>query len=425
MNRARRSRKAQAPRGVLGDITNNVPRPAALEKKVQTNSGTKRKYASSLDSSSVSKLAAESLTPTSRFHLGTPDSISAHIDRLGLQHERSSSLKKSSKRRLDHKSRSSRSSPPSSPSHSSDPILDPRSDIGESVEWCDRRSPIKSDDGTKMADYQPVEVSIPDCDLADSDPQYPLEYLPEILAHYRKKETREAVSPEYISLQPDIDYRMRAVLVDWLVEVHHNFKLVEPTLFLTINIVDRFLSRRRVTRAKLQLVGCASMLLASKYQEIFAPEIMDFVYISAAAYDRDDIIKMEQVIISTINFSLSVITPYQFAMRFVRVSQTNETIKFMVLYILELSFMNLKFLSYRPSMMAATALFIALKLIPSSSWSKTLEEQTGYSVEQMNGCLRDCYQLLTVPNRRAVAIAKKFSSSKVCRVSQIQWKRST
>ena len=87
--------------------------------------------------------------------------------------------------------------------------------------------------------------------------------------------------------QDDINDRMRAILVDWLVEVHLKFKLMPETLYLTVNIIDRFLEVRSVMRSKLQLVGVTAMLLASKYEEIYAPEVRDFVYITDRAYTRE------------------------------------------------------------------------------------------------------------------------------------------
>lgn len=74
--------------------------------------------------------------------------------------------------------------------------------------------------------------------------------------------------------QPDINVKMRGILVDWLIEVHRKFELMPETLYLTINIVDRFLSEKAVSRRELQLVGISSMLIASKYEEIWAPEVI-------------------------------------------------------------------------------------------------------------------------------------------------------
>jgi len=77
--------------------------------------------------------------------------------------------------------------------------------------------------------------------------------------------------------QNDINEKMRSILVDWLVEVHVKFKLLPETLFLTINLIDRYLESKKVLRQKLQLVGVTAMLIASKYEEIYAPEVKDFV----------------------------------------------------------------------------------------------------------------------------------------------------
>ena len=78
----------------------------------------------------------------------------------------------------------------------------------------------------------------------------------------------------YMDLQPDINAKMRSILVDWLIEVHRKFDLMPETLYLTMNIVDRFLSVKVVPRKELQLVGISAMLIACKYEEIWAPEVL-------------------------------------------------------------------------------------------------------------------------------------------------------
>jgi cyclin B len=77
---------------------------------------------------------------------------------------------------------------------------------------------------------------------------------------------------------------MRAVLIDWLVDVHYKFKLLPETIFLTVNLIDRFLEKVSISRKKLQLVGVACMFIASKYEEIYAPELKDFAYVTDSAY---------------------------------------------------------------------------------------------------------------------------------------------
>ena len=83
---------------------------------------------------------------------------------------------------------------------------------------------------------------------------------------------------------------MRTVLVDWLIEVHLKFTLLPETLYLTVNLIDRYLALESVSRKRLQLVGVTAMLIASKYEEIYPPEIKDFVFVTDQAYNRDDVL---------------------------------------------------------------------------------------------------------------------------------------
>lgn len=95
----------------------------------------------------------------------------------------------------------------------------------------------------------------------------------------------------YIEFQTDIHDKMRSILIDWLVDVHLKFKLRPETLYLTVNIIDRYLARTIVSRGSLQLVGVTAMLIASKYEEIYSPIVKDFVYITDNAYTREEILK--------------------------------------------------------------------------------------------------------------------------------------
>lgn len=87
----------------------------------------------------------------------------------------------------------------------------------------------------------------------------------------------ENIVTDYIGTQPDLNAKMRSILIDWLIEVHRKFELMPETLYLTVNIVDRFLSLKTVPRRELQLVGVSSMLIACKYEEIWAPEVYQWL----------------------------------------------------------------------------------------------------------------------------------------------------
>jgi len=108
------------------------------------------------------------------------------------------------------------------------------------------------------------------------------------------------------SVQTDINPMMRSILLDWLVEVGMEYRLTSDTLFLSAAYIDRFLSLVDVKRNRLQLVGVTAMLVASKYEEIWAPEVRDFVYISDRAYTRDQILNMEKIMLNSLRFNLTV-----------------------------------------------------------------------------------------------------------------------
>ena len=86
---------------------------------------------------------------------------------------------------------------------------------------------------------------------------------------------------------------MRAILIDWLIDVHIKFKLWPETLFLTIHLIDRLCEFTKVKKSEMQLVGISAMLIAAKYEEIYPPTLKDFVYICNNGFSASQILGME------------------------------------------------------------------------------------------------------------------------------------
>lgn len=124
--------------------------------------------------------------------------------------------------------------------------------------------------------------------------------------------TRNRPKHGYMKKQPDITHTMRTILVDWLVEVSEEYKLHSETLCLAVSYIDRFLSCMSVVRAKLQLVGTAAMFIAAKYEEIYPPDVAEFVYITDDTYTKKQVLRMEQLILKVLSFDLSVPTTMVF-----------------------------------------------------------------------------------------------------------------
>ncbi|KAG5053244.1 hypothetical protein JHK87_005442 [Glycine soja] len=246
------------------------------------------------------------------------------------------------------------------------------------------------------------------------------EYIDDIYKFYKETEEEGCVH-DYMGSQPDINAKMRSILVDWLIEVHRKFELMPETLYLTLNIVDRFLSVKAVPRRELQLVGISSMLIASKYEEIWAPEVNDFECISDNAYVSQQVLMMEKTILRKLEWYLTVPTPYHFLVRYIKASTpSDKEMENMVFFLAELGLMHYPTaILYRPSLIAAAAVFAArCTLGRSPFWTSTLKHYTGYSEEQLRDCAKIMVNLhAAAPGSKLRAVYKKFCNSDLSAVA--------
>ncbi|XP_073222884.1 G2/mitotic-specific cyclin S13-7-like isoform X4 [Cicer arietinum] len=261
---------------------------------------------------------------------------------------------------------------------------------------------------------------IVDIDAGDANNELAaVEYIEDIYKFYKIIEN-ESRPHDYMDSQPEINERMRAILVDWLVDVHTKFELSPETLYLTINIVDRFLAINLVSRRELQLVGISAMLMASKYEEIWPPEVNDFVCLSDRAYTHEQILMMEKTILGKLEWTLTVPTPFVFLVRFIKASvsaslsvpsEQDDALENMSHFLSELGMMHYESLRYCPSMVAASAVFAArctLNKVP--VWNETLKVHTGYSEEQLMDCARMLVSFhSSVGNGKLKVVFKKYS----------------
>ena len=163
-------------------------------------------------------------------------------------------------------------------------------------------------------------------------------------------------------MQKDISKKMRAVLLDWLVDVHLKFRLLPETLFLTVNIIDRFLEKVCIKRQKLQLVGVTAMFIASKYEEIYAPELRDFAYVTDSAYTKKDILKMEGIILNELEFNVTTTSPLRFLNRYSSICGMSPKCYHLALYLLELSLIDYRMVKHTPSNLACSAIYLVNKI---------------------------------------------------------------
>uniref|UniRef100_A0A1J3K6R0 Cyclin-A3-2 n=3 Tax=Noccaea caerulescens TaxID=107243 RepID=A0A1J3K6R0_NOCCA len=236
-----------------------------------------------------------------------------------------------------------------------------------------------------------------DIDARSDDPKMCGPYVTDIYEYLREMEVKPKLRPlpDYIEkVQKDVTPSMRGVLVDWLVEVAEEYKLVSETLYLTVSYIDRFLSLKTVNKQRLQLVGVSAMLIASKYEEISPPKVEDFCYITDNTFTKQDVVKMEADILLALQFELGRPTISSFIRRFTRVAQEDFQVPHLQLeplccYLSELSILDYKAVKFVPSLLAASAVFLARFIIRPKQhpWNQMLEEYTKYKAADLQECV--------------------------------------
>eukprot|EP00808_Paulinella_micropora_P007906 g73776.t1 len=210
-----------------------------------------------------------------------------------------------------------------------------------------------------------------------------VEYLLDIDCALRDNELKYRPKPDYMtSVQNDINHTMRGILVAWLVEVAEEYNLSSQTLFLTVSYIDRLLSVVSVHRTKLQLIGITSMLIASKYEEIYPPSVDDFVYIADHTYTRDEVLRMETVILNTLKFALTNATAWEFVRRYTKLGGLEARTVALSHYLAEMFLQEPQHVSEIPSQVAAASCWIAHWAAHSTAW-RDLQNVSGYSLDMI------------------------------------------
>lgn len=249
------------------------------------------------------------------------------------------------------------------------------------------------------------------------------EYRTEIFVYLRVLQLEHRPRKNYMLKQPDISYGMRAILVDWLVEVVEEYRMKTETLYLAVSYIDRFLSYMSVVRGKLQLVGTAAMFIASKFEEIYPPDVKDFVFITDDTYSKKQVLRMEHLILKVLSFDLSTPTILCFLTDFATNYPTTDKVKYLAMYLGELTLLEADpFLGFLPSEIAASALIIARYTLLDNEeiFPDKLQEVVDHHIED----LIDCISALDATFKKSQtisqkAIQEKYKSDKYQNVSSI------
>ena len=223
----------------------------------------------------------------------------------------------------------------------------------------------------------------------NNNPQEVDEYFKEIFCDMQLKENTHLVDPNYLkNIQKTINQKMRAILIDWIVDVHNKYKLKPETLYLTVNIIDRFLSKQNVTTIKLQLVGVVSLLIASKYEDIHPPLVKELADITDGAYVPSQLISMENQILSCLNFDLFYPTQWHFLECYKKKLNLNGFVFYFAWYLMELGLIDFNLISYKGSVIASSVVMLSMKKFKVYD-AKEFEKVTGYREKDLENCIKD------------------------------------
>ncbi|CAA7013433.1 unnamed protein product [Microthlaspi erraticum] len=254
------------------------------------------------------------------------------------------------------------------------------------------------------------------------DPQLCGAFASDIYEHLRSLEVKKRPALDYMErIQLNINASMRSILIDWLVEVAEEYRLLPETLYLAVNYVDRYLSGNAMTKQNLQLLGISCMMIAAKYEEVFVPLVEDFCYITDNTYLKNELLEMESSVLNYLKFELTTPTAKCFLRRFVRAAQGKKEVPSLLFeclasYLTELSLLDYAMLRYAPSLVAASAVFLAQYILHPATrpWNATLEHYTSYRAKHLEACVKKLLQLCHESPSEAdvVAVRKKYSQHK-------------
>ncbi|KAH8100087.1 cyclin [Cristinia sonorae] len=208
-------------------------------------------------------------------------------------------------------------------------------------------------------------------ELNDDDTTMVSEYANEIFAYMNELEEDCMPNPDYMSGQSEINWQMRQTLVDWLLQVHLRYHMLPETLWIAVNIVDRFLTKRVVSLVKLQLVGVTAMFIAAKYEEIVAPSVEEFVFMTENGYTKEEILKGERIMLQTLDFKVSYYcSPYSWMRKISKADDYEIQTRTLSKFLTEVTLLDYRFLRVKPSMVAAIGMYTARRML-GGDWVST------------------------------------------------------
>ena len=254
--------------------------------------------------------------------------------------------------------------------------------------------------------------------------KYNGDYLNDTYTNLLKEERTLIVKPiyGYMASQTDINIKMRAILVDWIIEMHDKFNFKPQTLFQTIWLIDTYLSLKYIKRSDFQLLGLGCMYISCKYHEIFYPVLKDFIEITDGAYKKEDLLRIEKDILKTINYNIQPPSQEDFYNLISKAFDFGEKQIFLGKFFMENSLIDYNMIKYPPSVIAVSCCYIVMKFFKIENYKKLYSTRIIYDKcpqKVIKDAARElCFLVKNLNNSEFKAIKKKYSNEKYCNVAE-------
>lgn len=249
------------------------------------------------------------------------------------------------------------------------------------------------------------------------------EYFDEVYLNLLLDEKKfyKKINSNYMTLQKSINDKMRAILVDWLIDVHFRFDMKKKTLFNCIYIIDAFLSKNLIDRKYLQLLGMAALLISCKETEIMYPSLNSFLALSDFSYSLQELTNMERFVIKILDFDILAPTAEEFYAINAEYFKFGEKQRFFGEYFLDASLIDYNLLKYNQSTIAVACGYIVMKFF-NLNGVHSLLKNTGDNIKQIDvkNCARDlCFLVKNLSNSSLKATKNKYMSDKYMNIAEL------
>nr|XP_044995801.1 G2/mitotic-specific cyclin-B3-like [Jaculus jaculus] len=256
-------------------------------------------------------------------------------------------------------------------------------------------------------------------ELEVHDPLFNSVYTKEIFSYLKEREEK-LILQKYMHRQTELSAYMRAILVDWLVEVQMNLEMSHETLYLAVKLVDHYLMKVFCTKSSLQLLGSTALWIAAKFEDPHRPCLNTFLYICAYKYQKHEMLAMEGRILKALNFDINIPIAYNFLRLYALHLHASMRTLTLSRFICEMTLQEYDYIQEKPSKLSAACFLLALYMKNLKHWAPSLEDCSGYQISELHPMVKKLNMLLTAPSTDDLRnVYSKYSEEAFFAVSQI------